>query len=494
MTRRLVRVLLAGLLLACSADAPDGAGRDAATAPPLTRLLPSDAVATIGAETRLALILKPPAVSRREFTLTLPANAVLHFGFGIPNSSLAEGASGARFAVELDDGEGTTPVLDARVDPSQPSHRRWFNVEADLSAHAGKTVILAFTVEAEGDAPPLGVFSDPVVSDAAFVDPRRNLVIVSLDTLRAPSVGSYGYGRETSPYLDSLAERGALFEGAITTSVTTGPSHMSLFTGLYPVNHGLSTGLEYKAEPVSTLARVLRAAGYQTTAFTENGYIVRARGFGDGFSEYTENKAILRKRGPGEVRVTFGQAQRWLEAPGRAREPFHLFIHTYEVHSPFRPPKEYAALFRDDDHPGPEDPALRRQRDNYDREIRYVDDKLRELVGTLEERGLMERTLLVITADHGEEFHEHGRYQHGGAVFDETLRVPLLFLGPDVPPGRHAGQVSLIDVLPTVIDYLDVEETAQRDGVSLLPVIRGETDVAPRTLFAEARGKKRWLR
>jgi arylsulfatase A-like enzyme len=482
---------LAGIAaIACLACGP--ASEEPGPTGPI-RLLPSDAFASIGPETRMALILKPPELSQRSFEVTLPPNARLDFGFGIPNSSLVEHAAGATFRVTIEaDGE-RQQLFQHHVDPSDPSQRHWFDVEADLSTFANRRVSLGFEVEPDEGQPPLGVFADPVVSDAAAVDTRPNVVVISLDTLRARNVSGYGYGRQTSPFFDSLAKRGALFEDAITTSVTTGPSHMSMFTGLYPVNHGLSTGLEHKADRVVTLAEALRNAGYQTAAFTEDGYIVRDRGFGRGFSEYTENKAILR-HGPGEVRRTFGQARRWLSSPARAREPFHLFVHTYEVHSPYRPPGKYGELFEGDDQPGPEDPVLLRQRDNYDREIRYVDDKLRELVATLDERGLRERTLLVITADHGEEFHEHGHYQHGGAVFDESLHIPLLFLGPGIPPGRHTGQVSLIDVMPTLLDYAGVPPPPDLDGMSLLPAIRGEAPVAPRTLFAEARGRKRWLR
>lgn len=481
--------VLAGIAWLACGPAPE---QDAAPEGPI-RLLPAEAFASIGPETRLALILKPPELSRRSFDVTLPANARLNLGFGIPNQSLAERASGATFRIALDAGNGPEPVLDQHVDPGDPTQRRWFDVQADLSAFSSRPVTLVFETTPDPGTPPLGVFSDPVLSDATAADPRLNVVIVSFDTLRSRSVSGYGYSRETSPFFDSLAARGALFEEAITSSVTTGPSHMSLFTGLYPPNHGLATGLEHKAESVDTLAQTLRDAGYQTAAFTENGYLVRDRGFGQGFSEYTENRASL-LRGAGEVRRTFGQARRWLSVPARAREPFHLFIHTYQVHAPFRPPERYADLFRNDGLPGPEDATLRRERDNYDREIRFVDDKLRELVNTLDERGVLARTLLVVTADHGEEFQEHGRYQHGAAVYEESLRVPLLFLGPGIPAGRHEGVVSLIDVMPTVLDYLGIPPPDDFDGTSLLPTLRGEAPVAPRTLFAEARATLRWKR
>jgi arylsulfatase A-like enzyme len=456
-------------------------------------LLPNDATASIANETRLALILKPPQLSRRSFDVLLPPRALLGFGFGIPNASLAANPRPGRFQVTIGTGDGQrSVVVDRRVDPAVPEDRRWLNGAADLSTFAGKRVSIEFAVSPEpGDGPaPMGAYGNPVIYDPSRSVGRPNVLVISLDTLRARNLGAYGYARETSPFLDELASQGGLFENAITTSVTTGPSHMSLFTGLYPVNHGLSTGLEHKAERVETLAGRLHGSGYHTAAFTENGYVVRTRGFGDGFSEYTENRGIVNK-GPGEVRLTFGQARRFLK---RAREPFYLFVHTYQVHSPFRPPKRYSELFADDGHPGPDDPVLRRQRDNYDREIRYVDDRVRELVGELAERGVLERTLVVVLADHGEEFHEHGYYQHGGAVFEESIRIPMIYVGPGIPAGRHAAQVSLIDVMPTVLDYVGEPAPEDLDGVSLLGALQRNEEIAARTLFTEARAIKRWLR
>jgi len=309
--------------------------------------------------------------------------------------------------------------------------------------------------------------------------------------LRARNLGSYGYFRDTSPFLDSLARRGSLFENAVTASVTTSPAHMSLITGLYPVRHGIREGLDRKLPHAVTLAQRLRAAGYRTAAFTENGYLVRRRGFGDGFDHYTENRGETGKA-PGEVRLTFEQARGWLEA--NRTLPFFLFLHTYEVHSPYDPEEPYAGLFRDDGAPGPAEPAIRAERDRYDREIRIVDDELRELFDTLEATGLAASTIVVILADHGEEFAEHGGYQHGAAVYEESLRVPLLFWGPGrIPEGRHASAVSLIDVAPTLLDLLGLSVPAGLDGTSLTGVLlRGEA-LQPRPLISEARARMRWL-
>jgi arylsulfatase A-like enzyme len=485
--QRALGVALA-LLVNCSAPPPEPASQ---------RLLAPEAEthATIARQTRIALVLGPDAETRL-LPVVVPTGAVLHTGYGIPNESLVAGASPALFRIAVVDAAGGRhPLFEGRVDPAKRSDRRWFDVRVELARFAGQKADVELSMEVTpGEGPaPLGVFSDPVVRVAPAPPPDHpNVVVVSLDTLRARNVGAYGYARDTTPFLDDLATRGVLFEDAITASVTTGPAHMSLFTGLYPVNHGLRTGLDWKATAVETAASRFRSAGYQTAAFTEDGYIVRQRGFGAGFSRYTENPGE-KSRGPGEVRVTFRQARRWLaRAPER---PFFLFVHTYQVHAPYAPPAAYLDRFGDDGLRQAPDPVLQRELDNYDREIRFVDDKLRELVGTLEAQGLAESTLLVVLSDHGEEFGEHGLFQHGGAVYEETLRVPLVLVGPGVPAGvRIDAPVSLIDVLPTLLDLAGLPAVPGTDGISLAPLLTGGAAPAERTLFAEARARRRWRR
>jgi arylsulfatase A-like enzyme len=436
-----------------------------------------------------------PAASEERLRkqVRIPSGAVLDLGFGQREEAWSAEASPVRFRVLLRQG-GAEPrvLLEQAVDPADPAQRRWFDARLALADWAGRRVSLELVAAREEGRGTLAlpVWSDPTLYAAAAPDGRPNVVLVSVDTLRAPSLGSYGYARDTSPFLDGLAREGALFENAITTSVTTAPSHMSLFTGLYPVHHGIVSGSEWKHPRARTLPEQLRAAGYETAAFTENGFVIRARGFGDGFARYVENRA--RPDVPRSARRTFAQARRWLESG--PRRPFFLFVHTYEVHAPYAPPAAYAELFVDDGVAGPADPVVRSQRDDYDREIRHVDDELRGLFDTLAAVEASDSTLLVFTADHGEEFGEHGSLQHGGAVFEESLRVPLVFWGPGrVPEGlRVADLVSLIDVGPTLLELLGLPPLPALDGVSLGPLLRGEA-VPSRRLFAEARAEVRWI-
>jgi arylsulfatase A-like enzyme len=428
-------------------------------------------------------------------TVAVPEGAVLEFGFGIREEAWGQGASPVRFRVAL---EGIDPseriLFTGAVDPAASRDHRWFDRRVDLAEFAGRRVTVAFTTSREtGEGKfSLPVWSDPVVYPTFRSGERPNVLLVSLDTLRARSLGTYGYGRETSPFFDAVARRGTLFENAITASVTTSPSHMSLFTGLYPTNHGIRDGLQRKFPHVVTLAERLREAGYRTTAFTENGYLIRRRGFGDGFDQYTENRGE-RAKALGEARLTFGQARRWIEA--NREVPFFLFVHTYEVHSPYDPDEPYATLFREDDAPGPDARAIRAGRDDYDREIRIVDDELRKLFDTLDETGLSASTVVVVLSDHGEEFAEHGGFQHGAAVYEESLRVPLLFWGPGrIPAGRRlTSPVSLIDVTPTIVDLLELPVPEDLDGTSLKSLLLEDQSLPPRTLFAEARATTRWI-
>ncbi len=330
-----------------------------------------------------------------------------------------------------------------------------------------------------------------VLTLAACSDPKPapppNVVLISLDTLRARNLGSYGHPRDTSPFFDSIAARGALFENAVTTSTTTGPAHMSLLTGLYPHGHGLVTGLEAGKVPVSVprLAKLLKDGGYTTKAITENGFIIRGRGFAYGFDEYTEHSNEQKKSAPGLVEESFGEAKEWVaSAP---KEPYFLFVHTYQVHHPYEPPAAYRGVFLErENHAG-------LQEDLYDAEILFLDNQLRYLFKAVEEAPGERDTLFVVVSDHGEEFREHGAMQHGTQVYEESIRVPLLFYGAGIEtPRRITRQVSIVDVTPTVLDLVGIPTPPTLDGVSLAPAIRDGAEPPSRPLFAEAPSRMEW--
>jgi arylsulfatase A-like enzyme len=301
---------------------------------------------------------------------------------------------------------------------------------------------------------------------------RPNLILISLDTLRAKSVSAYGSPRNTMPMLDSrLAAAGALVRTAVTPFPYTPPSHMSMLTGLDVCAHGVEDRHGVLAPDVLTLAESLRASGYRTAAFTENGYVVAGAGFARGFDSYFELLSEERAS-PGFASETFGRAARFLEDVDT--RPFFLFVHTYQVHGPYTPPRGFQTLFDDGPLPG-YDEANGRSLDDYEREIRYTDELLGGFLDALDARGLAERSIVVVTSDHGEEFGEHFFTGHGFDVYDEALLVPMVLRAPGlIAPGRVVEpQVGLMDLPPTLLDLMGLPPLADIQGQSFAGLLRG---------------------
>ncbi|MEW6268178.1 MAG: sulfatase-like hydrolase/transferase [Thermodesulfobacteriota bacterium] len=405
----------------------------------------------------------------------VPPDAVLRLSYGVEESAWWIDSAPVEFRIVVERASGEQSVLRRTLDPARrEEHRRWFEVDVDLSDLAGERVRLRFlTAPAEdGDArPSLPVWGDPRLLGRSSEARRPSIVLVSLDTLRAKSMSAYGHALETTPAIAAFARRGALFENAFTTYSNTLPSHMSMLTGLLPVEHGVLMPNDVLGERHATLAETLRRAGWATAAFTEDALLDSRRGFYRGFSTYYENTRVA--VGAGDADGTFGRALEW--AGRHADEPFFLFVHTYEVHQPYHPHRAYRGLFHDGAGAGMDD----RQR-AYEQEIRYLDDQLRRLLdglyGIVPERDL----LVVVTADHGEEFGEHGALAHV-QLFDEVMRVPLVMVWAGViPPGlRIAAPVSLVDLPPTVLDLADVPLDNDVDGTSLVPLLSEQP--APRS-------------
>jgi len=335
----------------------------------------------------------------------------------------------------------------------------------------------------------------------------RNLLLISLDTLRADHLGCYGYQRPTSPFLDRLASQGVLFEQAYATSPWTLPSHASLFTGLYPSQHGVMTEDFALPSDVTTLAEALRGRDLATAGFVSGIFLGPRFGLGRGFEQYV---AIPTRGKSGGTATSLNATARvsagglaWL-ADQRGR-PYFLFLHYFDIHSDYRPEPRFAALFGEPYH-GPVDGSTRQLRaflrgqisfdaddrshlvDLYDAEIRQLDQALEALFEALRERGALEQTVVVVTADHGEEFFDHGGVFHGRTQYQEMLRVPLIIVGPGIPPGLRSDQpVSLVDLAPTLLTLLGAEVPPDVSGRDLAPLWQGGgAGWLERDLFAEA--------
>jgi arylsulfatase A-like enzyme len=334
---------------------------------------------------------------------------------------------------------------------------------------------------------------------------RPNVLLITIDTLRADHLSCYGYPRATSPFIDTLASRGTLFENAYATSSWTAPAMASIFTGLYPRQHGVLHGFveakgrianqETLSADFLTLAELLRDAGYTTFGVSSNGHMTDKTGFDQGFDHFTS--------------MWFA----WSPAPNRAVEnwssqirnavPWFLWVHYFDPHGPYfaRRPwigeyagpdaslEEWAELpmekLRDNVAVLEEDPGAHRALvDLYDSEINYADEHLAALFGTL---ALEQDTVIILTSDHGEEFLDHGYVEHGHTLYEEVVRVPLILV---LPESRTSGRsvrepVSNRNIMPTVLDYLGLEIPTSIDGDSLLPLVRAEENPQPRPVFTE---------
>jgi arylsulfatase A-like enzyme len=279
-----------------------------------------------------------------------------------------------------------------------------------------------------------------------------NLIVFLVDTLRADTLGFAGYGRDVSPRLDAWSRRGAVFDQATTPSGWTKPAVISLFTGLYPGSHGVQDKHHVAAPQLITLAEVLKSRGYQTAAFITNFAVAEQFGTGQGFDRFRFFDKELDS--PPEVPdalnyvpigVISGEIERFLTVP--RSEPFFAYVHTTDPHYPYLPPDEHRTFGSD-------------SRARYDGEVLFTDTYIGRWLDLLESSGRLENSIVILTADHGEEFREHGGTGHGVTVFQECVRVPMVVWGRGVAPGRHAQQVSLIDIPKTLLAGAGLEAPA----------------------------------
>jgi arylsulfatase A-like enzyme len=316
---------------------------------------------------------------------------------------------------------------------------------------------------------------------AAHATRPDNVVLVVIDTLRRDHLATYGYPRNPAPFLDEVAREGAAFE-AITPAPWTKPATVSLLTGLHPVHHQAVDRLDRIPPAALTLAERLRSAGYHTFGMSANGWVSHPFGFDRGFAQFLLEDSF---KAPALNRELLPRLD-------RLKPPFFLYVHYIDPHLPYEPevgwdgkplsaaerarpvtiPEVDATHFL---HRSPE--LLTRARDLYDGEIRSVDDALRAVVGRLTQRGLMAHTVLVVTADHGEELEDHGRMSHGQTVYQEVLQIPLVIRSPRLPAGRRPGRASLLDVVPTLLDLLGIDRSGDDslDGESLAGRLPADT-------------------
>ena len=341
----------------------------------------------------------------------------------------------------------------------------------------------------------------------------RGYLVISFDTLRADHLGVYGYPRNTSPFFDELAARGTVFDNAVVQYPSTLTSHMSIFTGLYPAEHGVLPPDSVLSPEIETFPEVFQRAGFKTAGHTEGGFMRGSFGFRRGFNEFRARD----RQSPREIEHTFARGMRFLEGLD-SDDRFLLFLHTYAVHAPYEPPNGYEGLFMEDfpDGPppgafpptGPQLVRVNAEQERlspeviayfealYDATLRHADDALRDLFAELDRLGLTDEVTVVLTSDHGEEFQEHGLLNHT-QLYQEVMRVPLVVIHPRVGPGRYEPLVQSVDLAPTLYELAGLEATERPSGLSHARVL-GRTVAAGeelgRTLaYAEEGGKQRAL-
>ncbi len=311
---------------------------------------------------------------------------------------------------------------------------------------------------------------------------KNNVILIVVDALRAEHLGCYGYNRKTSPNIDDLAIEGVLFNRCFSQSSWTVPSMASLFTSKYPSTHGVTHGVikaskdsyevleqEILGEHHLTLSESLLAERWYTAGFTTNGHLLKKLGFSQGFAFYDEENCIWRDADCVNERVFS-----WLEE--NYEKKFFLWVHYIDLHAIYHlpdrlydPPKPYDMLYRWKGEKKGKEQSIAL----YDGELAYVDNQIGLLLRKLEELGLRGKTIIVLTSDHGEAFQDHGQFEdHGSTLYNEEIHIPLIL---QFPIGQFKkltidDNVRMIDVMPTILDLLQITPPKDIQGVSLVPL------------------------
>ena len=505
------RALLFCLLAAC--------GRDAFRLPAEIRLeqVVADLSATFdraavveeaaGAPVHLGGI-QPPR-SRLRFPVRVPPGAALHFSAAVEGQART---AGVRFTVSVDGREVYARTLDPAA---RRRDRRWFDERVDLASWGGRDVEIALATDAAGAGPLAGT---PGWSHVRLVRESRrarqaasggapSVLVVLVDTLRADHLGCYGAAPSPSPVVDRLAAGGLVFEHVVAQSSWTMPSVATLFTGLHPRSHGVvgasADGAPTAGDPgfladtLPTLAEHAEAAGVTTVGVSASPLVSRATNLARGFETFVEFGWDRARNDWPPAAAVNARFLAWLERNRGLR--FLAYLHYMDPHDPYTPP----AALRPPAPPGVRPAVAAGQADVlarrlagaplsgaevehlrrlYDAEIRAWDAELGTLLDALADRGVADSTIVVLTADHGEEFQEHGRLKHRIHLYDELLHVPLVIAGPGVRPGRVAEQAQGIDLFPTLAALLGTAPPRGLPGHDLLAA-RAEAPAISETLY-----------
>ena len=451
-----------------------------------------------GAHGQTRTSVRMPLPGSVSYPVEIPADATLSFGhalsvaaFMVETPDLAEPA---RFLVRFEESDGgpVHVLFDRHVDLRRvATDRGWFDEKIDLGALAGKSGTLTFAVENEGDAEKAAqadiFWSSPRILPKASPT-ERNLLFITIDCLRADHLGAHGYPRDTTPRLDALARHGIRFANAFANAPMTLPSIPQIFTSrVFPTRDH------------ETLTSPIARAGISNAAYVNNAWIPLWLSQGG----HADPPGTFDRLVSGDLdasAITDG-ALAWLDL--HRGERFALYLHYLDAHTPYSPPREYVERYADPSYDGPiragwgdaegasagKYTAADRQQivALYDGAIGFIDDQIGRLLDALRRSGRLEHTIVVVSADHGEEFWDHGRFFHGQSLYDELLHVPLIV---HLPAGAEAGTVverpvRAIDIAPSILEWLSLPRPEGFTGEPLSRALAAPGKDGP-PLFATA--------
>ncbi len=356
--------------------------------------------------------------------------------------------------------------------------------------------------------------SRPAQSAAISHSPSKNIILITISSLRADHTGLSGYHRDTTPHLDEFARQNTTFTQAFATSGWMMPAHASILTGLYPRDHQVTHISKKLNEQFITLPEILSNHGYYCAGFCCNPRLSNDYGFGQGFDSYDDYSVDIileslafetEKKMDINARRTNGLINdaviRWLR--NNTHQPFFLFVHYYDNHWDYLPPPPYDKMYAPDYHGDitgreiareplfsnpPADDDIDHIIALYDGEIRQTDQDLGEMLEFLRNEGKFEDSVIIIAGDHGEQFYEHGHTSHHG-IFDELIHIPLVVSVPDFnEPGTMDCLVSGVDIMPTILDFASIIIPSECKGNSLVSLIKGKTEKQRDFVFVEYTG------
>ncbi|MBR9679031.1 MAG: sulfatase [Nanoarchaeota archaeon] len=377
---------------------------------------------------------------------------------------------------------------------------------------------------------------------------QPNIIFITLDTLRADHLGTYGYEKNTTPFIDEIANQSILFENAISTSSWTLPSHTSMFTGKYLSEHNVTLQNQYVSKNEILLHEILHDMGYATAGFIGGTYCKNKYGIAQGIEYYNDrislfsgehtfdklnlkrtinlilsifitnfeqtDNIILRQVYNFAIvsnkifnTLLFSNAERnseqinnylfkWLD--NNKNEKFYLFINYFDVHEPYNLGKKYRDIFTDDEYDYSKNATIENiekyvniRKTSYDAEIRYLDDNIQLLFNKLENLEILNNTLIILVSDHGEEFYDHSAFGHGNTLYEEVIHVPLIIYYPQkIQPNRISERVSIVDLYPTILELLNQTYNKENiNGKSLIPLMNNSENFNERAIFSELFGR-----